>query len=43
MVELTLILIAATLLLGLLSPVAFAVFLFTRKRENGADRSTSET
>lgn len=30
--ELTLILLGATLLLGMLSPIAFAVFLFTRGR-----------
>ncbi|KYH27912.1 hypothetical protein HAPAU_05870 [Halalkalicoccus paucihalophilus] len=40
--ELTLVLIAATLLLGLLSPVAFALVLFTRDREDGTAGSTTE-
>ncbi|MDL5362148.1 hypothetical protein [Halalkalicoccus sp. NIPERK01] len=39
--ELTLILIAAVLLLGLVSPLAFAVFLFTRDREE--EESASST
>lgn len=39
--ELTLILIAAALLLGLLSPIAFAVFLFTRDRDD--EESASST
>lgn len=39
---LTLILIGVTMLLGLLSPVAFALVLFTRDREDGTAGSATE-
>ncbi|ADJ16391.1 hypothetical protein [Halalkalicoccus jeotgali] len=39
---LTLLLIAATLSLGLLSPLAFAAFLFVRGRSD-EDRATTES
>lgn len=39
--ELTLILLGASLLLGLLSPIAFAVFLFTRGQNEDETASTT--
>ncbi|MEM4780273.1 MAG: hypothetical protein QXG03_01715 [Halalkalicoccus sp.] len=40
--ELTLILIAISVLLALLSPIAFAIFLFTRDRESTSDEGHVE-
>lgn len=40
--EITLILIALGAVLALLSPVAFAVFLFTRERETESNGTTTE-
>ncbi len=40
--ELALVLIATTLMLGMLSPLAFAVFLLLRDREDGTAEPTDE-